>query len=67
MAKADSVLSTPPTNTSLTRRNMIGTIAAAAATAVAAKPVAAAGIGPIAALPIAAAAPAAARRPLTPN
>jgi hypothetical protein len=52
MTQADSVLSTPPTNTSVTRRNMIGTIAAAAATAVAAKPVAAAGIGPIAPDPI---------------
>jgi hypothetical protein len=49
MTQADSVLSTPPTNTSATRRKILGTIAAAAA-----------GIGPIAALPIAAAAPAAA-------
>jgi hypothetical protein len=33
MTQADSVLSTPPTNTSLTRRNILGTIAAAGATA----------------------------------
>jgi hypothetical protein len=52
MTQADSVLSTPPTNTSPTRRKILGTIAAAAATAVAAKPVAAACIGPIAPDPI---------------
>ena len=51
MAQADSVLSTPPTNTPPTRRKILGTIAAAAA-AVAAKPVAAAGIGSIAPDPI---------------
>jgi hypothetical protein len=33
MTQADSVLSTPPTNTSPTRRNILGTIAAAGATA----------------------------------
>ena len=53
MAKANRVHSTPPTNTSATRRKILGTIAAAAA-----------GIGPIAALPIAAAAPAAAAQTL---
>jgi hypothetical protein len=31
MTKANRVLSTPPTNTSLTRRNMLGAITAAAA------------------------------------
>jgi hypothetical protein len=42
MAKAKRVLSTPPTNTSLTRRNILGTIAAAAAaTTIAGKPAAA--------------------------
>ena len=51
MAKANRVISTPPTNTSLTRRKILGTIAAAA-TAVAAKPAVAAGIGPIAPDPI---------------
>jgi hypothetical protein len=35
MTQADSVHSTPPTNTSLTRRNMIGAIAGAAAIATA--------------------------------
>jgi len=42
------VYSTPPTNTSPTRRNILGTIAAA----IAAKPVMAAAIGPIVADPI---------------
>jgi hypothetical protein len=51
MAKADRVLSTPPTNTSPTRRKILGTIAAAAAaTTVAAKPAAA--VDPIAVDPI---------------
>jgi hypothetical protein len=35
MIQADSVLSTPPTNTSPTRRNILGTIAAAGAFAAA--------------------------------
>jgi hypothetical protein len=51
MTKATRVLSTPPTNMSPTRRNILGTIAAAA-TAIAAKPVTAAAIGPIAPDPI---------------
>jgi hypothetical protein len=51
MTQADSVLSTPPTNTSLTRRTVLAGIASAAAL-------------PIAALPIAAAAPAAAAQTL---
>jgi hypothetical protein len=51
MPKATRVHSTPPTNMSPTRRNILGTIAAAA-TAIAAKPVTAAAIGPIAADPI---------------
>jgi hypothetical protein len=51
MPKANSVLSTPPTNTSPTRRNILGTIAAAA-TAIAAKPATAAANGPIAPDPI---------------
>jgi hypothetical protein len=46
MIQADRVHSTPPTNMSPTRRNILGTIAAAA-TAIAAKPVTAAAIGPI--------------------
>ena len=46
MPKADSAHSTPPTNMSPTRRNILGTIAAAA-TAIAAKPVTAPAIGPI--------------------
>jgi hypothetical protein len=49
MTQADSVLSTPPTNTSRSRRTVLAGIASAAAL-------------PIAALPIAAAAPAAAAR-----
>jgi hypothetical protein len=53
MTQADSVHSTPPTNTSPTRRKILGTFAAAAAaTTIAAKPVAAAAIGPIAPDPI---------------
>jgi hypothetical protein len=53
MPKATRVHSTPPTNMSPTRRNILGTIAAAAAaTAIAAKPVTAAAIGPIAPDPI---------------
>jgi hypothetical protein len=48
MAKATRVYSTPPTNTSPTRRNILCTIAAA----IAAKPVTAAAIGPIVADPI---------------
>jgi hypothetical protein len=51
MTQADSVLSTPPTNTSLTRRTVLAGIASAAEL-------------PIAALPIAAAAPAAAAQNL---
>jgi hypothetical protein len=51
MAKADSVHSTPPTNTSRSRRTVLAGIASAAAL-------------PIAALPIAAAAPAAAAHTL---
>ena len=51
MTQADSVLSTPPTNTSLTRRTVLAGIASAAAL-------------PIAALPIAAVAPAAAAHTL---
>jgi hypothetical protein len=35
MTQADSVLSTPPTNTSLTRRNMIGAMATVGAAAIA--------------------------------
>jgi hypothetical protein len=51
MTQADRVHSTPPTNTSPTRRNVLGTIAAAAAaTTIAAKPAAA--VGPIPADPI---------------
>jgi hypothetical protein len=51
MAQADRVHSTPPTSTSPTRRNILGTIAAAAAaTTIAAKPAAA--VGPIPADPI---------------
>jgi hypothetical protein len=42
MAQADSVLSTPPTNTSPTRRKILGTIAAAGATALTLAPAAAA-------------------------
>ena len=50
MIQADSVHSTPPTNTSPTRRNILGTIAAAAAaTTIAGKPAAA---DPIVADPI---------------
>jgi hypothetical protein len=52
MAKATRVLSTPPTNTSATRRKILGTIAAAAAITVAAKPVTAVAIGPIVPDPI---------------
>jgi hypothetical protein len=51
MAQADSEHSTPPTNTSLTRRTVLAGIASAAAL-------------PIAALPVAAAAPAAAAQTL---
>jgi hypothetical protein len=51
MDQATRVHSTPPTSTSPTRRNILGTIAAAA-TAIAAKPVTAAAIGPIVADPI---------------
>jgi hypothetical protein len=47
MAQAKTRDSTPPTNTSPTRRKILGTIAAAA-TVVAAKPAGSAGIGPIA-------------------
>jgi hypothetical protein len=47
MTQANRVHSTKPTNTSLTRRKILGTIAAAA-TAVAAKPAGSAGIGPTA-------------------
>jgi hypothetical protein len=42
MTQADSVLSTPPTNTSLSRRNILGTAAAAALAATGASPMAAA-------------------------
>jgi hypothetical protein len=42
MTQADSVHSTPPTNTSPTRRNILGTIAAAGATALTLAPAAAA-------------------------
>jgi hypothetical protein len=42
MTQADSVLSTPPINTSPTRRNILGTIAAAGASALTLTPVAAA-------------------------
>jgi hypothetical protein len=40
MTQADSVLSTPPTNTSLTRRNMIGAMATVGAAAIAAPAIA---------------------------
>jgi hypothetical protein len=51
MTQAKRVYSTPPTNTSPARRNILGTIAAAAAaTTIAAKPAAA--VGPIPADPI---------------
>jgi hypothetical protein len=46
MTQADSVHSTPPTNTSPTRRNILGTIAAAGATALTLKPARAAAPAP---------------------
>ena len=45
MTQADSVHSTPPTNTSPTRRNILGTIAAAGATALTLTPARAAALG----------------------
>ena len=45
MTQADSVHSTPPTNTSPTRRNILGTIAAAGATALTLTPAQAAALG----------------------